>query len=653
MERQTGVFSIRSRGRVAALLGAIVFSTICVAEDAHSPGWVVLPIEDYRSLRARAYPTEHPPEPPSVDVTLTRVDYDLRINNEVATGKADLTVDVLKDGWVRVPIPAGLLVREAQIDGKPVTLAAGDKGRMSALLSHPGRAVLALNIVLPVSSAPGEESISLPASESGTTRASVQLSRPDVDVKVTGGLLAEKKEEYRVSKWLAYGKGTEPLRFTWKRRTEDHHNTLPLRYRGSLTELVSLNEDSTAIVAESEIQVTQGKAREIRIHLPEKINVNQVSGAGVADWEMRGGHLVVTFIEPVEHSTRFVLSCETRLPREGEIGIPLFRLVDAERETGGVAVEVLGAGEIKERKSKGLEEADASDLGEMIANRESPALAAYRFRNGDPADRQLTLDIVRYAQQAVLLANVEEARYRVLLSNDGKDLVQARYAVRNNQRNFVKVILPGGATVWSAALAGKPVRPGQSPDGSLLIPLEKSRGGEDAPEFVVELVYFTRGNKWDDKGNYALALPALDLPVSRTGLLVYYPPRFKVNAEPGVFRTETYQNPAASVFSAAESSGIDYGYGGGIGSGSGAGVGTGTPAPLPQQSADRKDSDTRDLVNKFFAKSQGARAKGILPIRVDFPAFGPSLFLVAELTSPGQVPSSSLNYQREKRGGVR
>ena len=54
-----------------------------------------------------------------------------------------------------------------------------------------------------------------------------------------------------------------------------------------------------------------------------------------------------------------------------------------------------------------------------------------------------------------------------------------------------------------------------------------------------------------------------------------------------------------------------------------------------------------------FAKSQGARAKGILPIKVSFPAFGPSLFLVAELTSASQVPTSSLSYQRGKKGGAR
>jgi len=246
----------------------------------------------------------------------------------------------------------------------------------------------------------------------------------------------------------------------------------------------------------------------------------------------------------------------------------------------------------------------------------------------------------------VLLANVEEARYRVLLSNDGKSLVQARYAIRNNQRNFVKIALPAGATVWSAALSGKPVKPGQAPDGSLLVPLEKARGGEEAPEFVVEIVYFTRGVKWEEKGNFAVTLPALDLPLSRTGLLVYYPPLFKVSAEPGIFRTETYQNPSSGAFTIETAVGSGGPVGGTISV-------NGLPPESGQARRQQKDDDTKALADKFFAKSQGARSKGILPIKVSFPAFGPSLFLVAELTSASQVSTLSLSYQRGKRGGAR
>src|SRR6266700_6734330 len=150
-------------------------------DSSHIAGWVVIPVDEYRVLRAKAYPVEHDPEPPPLDATLTRVDYDLHVLGDLSTGRATLTVDVLKDGWVRVPVPAGLLVREARLDGKLVALVPATSGRsgpqLAALLSHAGRWVLALDVDVPVSSSAGEESISLPAADSGVTRASIQLPR--------------------------------------------------------------------------------------------------------------------------------------------------------------------------------------------------------------------------------------------------------------------------------------------------------------------------------------------------------------------------------------------------------------------------------------------------------------------------------------------
>ena len=81
---------------------------------------------------------------------------------------------------------------------------------------------------------------------------------------------------------------------------------------------------------------------------------------------------------------------------------------------------------------------------------------------------------------------------------DGKTLVEAQYAIRNNQRNFLKVTLPLGAAIWSASLAGKPVRPGQAPDGSLLLPLEKARQAihpDQAPFLDWLLAHLIRGER--------------------------------------------------------------------------------------------------------------------------------------------------------------
>jgi hypothetical protein len=65
------------------------------------------------------------------------------------------------------------------------------------------------------------------------------------------------------------------------------------------------------------------------------------------------------------------------------------------------------------------------------------------------------------------------------------------------------------------------------------------------------------------------------------------------------------------------------------------------------------EEKTRQLVDSFKLKSEAGRVIGILPVDIAFPELGPSVFLVSELTSEGQVPLAELNYQRDKKGGVR
>ena len=58
-------------------------------------------------------------------------------------------------------------------------------------------------------------------------------------------------------------------------------------------------------------------------------------------------------------------------------------------------------------------------------------------------------------------------------------------------------------------------------------------------------------------------------------------------------------------------------------------------------------------MEKFRTKSQAGKVAGILPIKVSFPGFGPSVFLVSELTSENQAPAAEFDYQRGKKGGSR
>lgn len=622
---------------------AIVFAsgvTASAQSGATPDGWVVLPVAEYTALKRAAAPAEPEPAPPPVEATLSRIDYNLKIDGDLATGEARLTVDVIKNGWVRVPLPEGLMVREAHLDGRPVNLvtrpAEQGPGRMDLLLSKTGRSVLTLRIVAPVTTVAGTDILHLPVSNSAVSHATIELVRQGVDVRITGGLLLEHSESATSSRWVANGKGGEPLTFAWRRKVDDTRLTQPLRLRGAITQLVGLGEDATQVSAEVQLEVLQGMAQDVHVQLPEQFTINQVSGAMVSDWDVVNRDLQVSFIEPVQNTVRFTLNGELRIPREGQLNVPLIRLPAVERETGGVAVEVLGAGEIKEREPNGLEEAEASELGQLISSRQSPSLIAFRLQPGDgKVTRTLSLKVARYTPQAVLTANIEEAEYNALIAADGKVLVQSRFAVRNNQRNFLKLTLPPTAVLWSASVAGRPIRPGRAPDGSLLLPLEKTRSGGEAPAFVVEISYLDRTAPWTDRGHARVSLVAVDLPISKSHVLLHHPPLFRLTPAAGLsgsFRVAPYAPPESEALRT-------------------------TPAPssTEQQQAEGEISvdqrEAKELVAKVRENKYGARPRRNLPLRVVFPHFGPSIFLISELTSDNQTPAVEFDFQRDRKRG--
>jgi hypothetical protein len=303
----------------------------------------------------------------------------------------------------------------------------------------------------------------------------------------------------------------------------------------------------------------------------------------------------------------------------------------ADRETGGVAVDVVGPGDIGTREPRGLEPADPSDLGDIVAGHESPSMAAFRFTPlAGGAPRSLTLNVTRYTPKAVLVANVEEARYDVLVAEDGKLLVRARYGIRNNQRSFLAVALPPNSTLWSASLAGRPVRPGVDTNGALLLPLRKGRANEEAPAFAIELLYLERSPEWSDKGDARLALPAVDLPVSRTGVTVHYSPRYAIDAKPGTFRQAIDSGPFSAALRVASPQAYSLG----------------TPPPPPPVAEEaREGRDMKILLDKL-QKEAGHTREGAIPIAIAFPSIGPSLFFEAELTAEAKPPSLDLQYRR-------
>jgi len=128
--------------------------------------------------------------------------------------------------------------------------------------------------------------------------------------------------------------------------------------------------------------------------------------------------------------------------------------------------------------------------------------------------------------------------------------------------------------------------------------------------------------------------------------VLYYPPNFRVNPEPAAFRIQVYDKPSSAALNTEASA---------PGSPESAALNAHMlPSDLLQQgNSNAAQAATQALVDKYRATAEARKPVTNLPIRVAFPAVGPSLFLVSELTAENQAANVQLTYQREKKDGVK
>jgi hypothetical protein len=167
------------------------------------------------------------------------------------------------------------------------------------------------------------------------------------------------------------------------------------------------------------------------------------------------------------------------------------------------------------------------------------------------------------------------------------------------------------------------MRPGRAPDGSLLIPLEKMKTGDESPAFAVEVAYVERVPQWSEKGRARLSFLTLDMPISKSSLLLHYSPLFRLTPAPGSFRLAPFEPSASAVLRTAIA----------------------TP-----DATENKTGPQEEIVQRL-QKSHASRPTRNLPLRIAFPNFGPSIFLVSELTSENQTPVVEMDFQRNKKRG--
>jgi hypothetical protein len=122
-------------------------------------------------------------------------------------------------------------------------------------------------------------------------------------------------------------------------------------------------------------------------------------------------------------------------------------------------------------------------------------------------------------------------------------------------------------------------------------------------------------------------LLTLDMPISKSTLQLHHSPVFRLTPSPGSFRVAPFEAPISPVLRSAGS--------------------------RPAEGKVITTEATQEAVSRLQQSARPSRPARNLPIRVAFPHFGPSIFLVSELTSENQTPVLEIDIQREKKRGER
>jgi len=518
-----------------------------------SSGTVTLSLAEYNRLTELASRKATTTEAPPLSYVLSRAAFKLRVEDQSLTGALDIDGSVLEKGSVKVPLTSGITILDAKQANSALPLL--QEGRThSAILNGPGAFAVNLNIASALTIEAGRASFTILVPEATSSLLTLDLPGNHANVRIEPGLITNRTTVNGHTIVEASLEPGKPARVWWTtREIAAPVAQREVRFLSDIKSVVSVGDSQLRTTALCDVTVIQGEAAEFRMPLPPGFELAEATGSTLDSFEIDAGVLVLKVREPARRNHQFLIAIE-RANRDTKVDAPLLAFAGAQRETGEILVEGVGAMELTPTESGGLRRMDVREVGAIARSlARFPLQAAFRYNRRETDTPRLQLEWILFPDSSVLSAVAERATITTLTNIEGKSLTEVTLRVRNHSQPFVKVELPAGAQLLSAEVEGERVKPVVGPDGSR-VPLLRV-GLNSSGAYTVSFVYLSSGGKFAKNGGYEMTLPKLDIPVSVLTWEVSLPDRLEVRQFGGnALAAELF--PAAAQTAIVD--GIDY-----------------------------------------------------------------------------------------------
>lgn len=491
-----------------------------------STGTVTISLSEYDRLVDLASRKPKASDAAPLPFVLSRAAFKLKLVDQTLVGTVEIDGSLLEKGNVKAPLTTGLTILEARQSANPLPLLREGPGH-AAILSGPGPFAVSLGIASGLTIDAGRASFVLPVPLASTSLLSLELPGNHADVRIEPGLVTSRtfvNGNTIVEAALEPGK---PARVWWTtREVSAPVAQREVRFLSDVKSVISVGDSQLRLTAYCDVNVIQGEAAEFKIPVPAGFDLTTASGTALESADLENGTLTLRVYEPGKRNYQFLIAIE-RANRDTKVEAPMLAFPGAQRETGELLVEGIGAMELIAREAGGLRRMDVREAAAMTRSLSHfPLQAAFRYNRRATEAPRLQLEWTQFPDASTLSAVAERATVTTLANVEGRSLTEVTLRVRNHAQPFLKVELPAGVQLLSAEIEGESVKLVEGTDGSR-IPLLRAKL-DSSRAYTVSFVYLYTGSRFAKSGAYEMGLPKFDIPVNLLTWEVSLPDRIEV-----------------------------------------------------------------------------------------------------------------------------
>lgn len=540
---------------VVVCLGALLVSAASANQPALpdpagdlklSDSSMQIPWADFQEIlkKLTAAQAPLPQAPPPVDAVVSSADYSVVVNDDRVLVTIAAQILVLKeDGWATAPIiRSGVPLKTVRLDDEPTILTTKNDGLLYLIVEGPGRHMLRLSIELMLTKNSGPDQFVLPTINAPVNQLQIKADRPDLLFNLSsGGSLSSKTV---AGSTIAGGSfpPTDPLTVSWTRKVPKAARETA-RVSAEVRTMLTVGEGLGVYTTIIDYDIQHKPISSFSMLLPKQVNVADVSTEGLVDWNVKpqGDEQKLTVLIAFEAIGRHsvAVTYEAALPAKDEITFKTAELVvqDVVHELGFLAVAVRTNIQVdpKEGSLKNLAQIDPNELPpDLRGLGDQKVLTGFKYIK-HPSSLELT--VIKHKDASVLTCEVETAEVKMLLLDNGKQLIEADYRIANRSLQYLGLTLPEGSDLWGVYRDGQPVKAAES-QGQILLPIFQKQQGKLVN---IKIIAYRKTNPWKLFGHRQIELPSLDVGTNKAYLQLFLPDRFRPYHFDGTLR-RTYRD---------------------------------------------------------------------------------------------------------------